>query len=176
MPVYLLACSSDVNLIYPLLPLAGVAAVLMGQCCSRSACRDTEVNLTREGPKPTCAISFGPCQDFPDFTSFTCKALNLCLFLTAWIWRWIRNVQSLQGSVTRKDWPCQWSCLCFWWETKIPPLSLMFLKNARNVDERSLIFYHPQVTVAHSWKARLPVSCEEHWLMHLRLKMASISA
>lgn len=56
------------------------------------------------------------------------------------------------------------------------PVSLMFLKNARNVDERSLVFCHLQVTVAHSLKARLPVSCEEHWLMHLLLKMASISA
>lgn len=49
MAVYLLTCSLDVNLCYPLLHLAGVAAGLMGQCCNRSACWDAEVNLTREG-------------------------------------------------------------------------------------------------------------------------------
>lgn len=33
--------------------------------------------------------------------------------------------------------PCRWSSLCFSWENKNFPLSLMFLKNARNVDEGS---------------------------------------
>lgn len=155
MPVYLLTCPSDVKLFSPLLPLAGVAAALMDQCCSRSVCRDAEVNLTREGLKPTCAISFGTFSDFPDLTSFICKALNLFLNLTL---NW--NVQMPRVRMRKErlcSWPRQWSRLCFWREIqKNSPPPWCFLKNARNVDERA---HHLSPTSHRCAQLKSMVSC-----------------